>query len=131
MPSVKSRQSIRQEALLPSADQRCRNPNLLLDRAIGLAGIQQQHQSITEDLARLEGELKRAEMALPDDLRGVYDRIVKAKGEDAMAKVEEDCCSGCYQQLPPNRLNDLLLSRSVFCPGCGRLLYLPEDRTAG
>ena len=97
-----------------------------------LAKVEQQvareTDSIKTDIARLEGELKQAERALPADFRADYDRIVRAKGEDAMAQVEGDCCGGCFQRITANMQNDLYMGRAVFCKSCGRLMYLPEDR---
>ena len=60
--------------------------------------------------------------------RDIYQRVVKSKGSDGMAKVENDCCGGCFQQIQPNRLNQLVMEHAVLCTSCGRLLYLPEDR---
>lgn len=85
--------------------------------------------SIRADITRLEAELKEAEGALPPEFRVAYDRVVKSKGEHALATVEEDCCSGCYQRITPNEQNELYLSRAVFCKSCGRLLYLPEGHS--
>src|SRR6185369_7298379 len=100
-----------------------------------LAKIQQtvrgQEESLRTDVHRLEEELKTAETALPADFRDAYYRVVKAHGQDAMAQVEGESCGGCNQQLTTNMTNDLLMSRVTFCKICGRLLYLPEDRTIG
>lgn len=94
--------------------------------------VANQHDSLAEDVRRLEAELKAAEAVLPDDFREAYYRIVKSKGSDAMAQVENGCCTGCYQQITQNMNNNLLMGRIVFCQGsCGRLLYLPEDRSPG
>ncbi|HEY4309249.1 MAG TPA: phospholipase [Pirellulales bacterium] len=94
--------------------------------------VAEQHDNLVGDVRRLEGELKEAEGALPEDFRDAYIRITKSKGSDAMAQVENGCCTGCYQQITQNMHNNLLMQRIVFCQGsCGRLLYLPEDRTPG
>jgi len=94
--------------------------------------VADQHDRLAEDLHRLEGEVKEAEAILPDDFRDAYFRIVKSKGSDAMAQVENGTCTGCYQQITQNMHNALLMGRIVFCQGsCGRLLYLPEDRSPG
>jgi len=98
-----------------------------------LAKLQQtvraQEESLLGDVARLEKDLREAETALPDDLRGAYQRIVKVLGEDAMAQVEGESCGGCHKQLTPNVMSQLSMATVVFCKTCGRLLYLPEDRT--
>ncbi len=90
-----------------------------------------QEETLSGDRKRVEANLKEAENALPADFRDAYNRIVKAKGQDAMAQVEGESCGGCYQNVTTNMINDLLMSRVVFCKTCGRLLYLPEDRSPG
>jgi hypothetical protein len=88
--------------------------------------VKSQAESLQNEVARLEAELKQVEGALPGDLRDGYLRIIKSRGSDGMAQLENDSCGGCYQQLPPNKLNQVRLGEVVFCPSCGRLLYLPE-----
>lgn len=78
------------------------------------------------DVQRLEAELATAEQNLPDDFRDQYQRLTKARGEDALARVVDDCCGGCNQQLTPNLLNHVQMSRIIVCAGCGRLLYRGE-----
>jgi len=99
-----------------------------------LARVQQavrdQAELLNGDIKRLEAELATAEAALPADFREVYDRVVRSKHEDAMAEVQGDFCGGCYQQLTPNIMADLSMSRAGFCKNCGRLIYLPESRDA-
>lgn len=78
------------------------------------------------EVARLEGELTRAESALPSDFRIDYDRVIRQKGADGLAVVDDGVCTGCGQNITLNMQNDLQLSRAAFCKSCGRLLYLPE-----
>jgi uncharacterized protein len=78
------------------------------------------------DVERLEAELQQTEAELPNDIRELYQRIVRQKGEDALASVENQFCGGCNQQIPLNMLNRVMLGQPVFCKTCGRLLYLPE-----
>jgi hypothetical protein len=99
--------------------------------------VDQQQPAIQEDLARLEGELRGCEAALPNDFRDLYNRVVRARGEDALAAVTSDpmvkeseknyFCGGCNQQVPLNMVNALRLARPLFCKSCGRLLYTPEE----
>ena len=87
--------------------------------------------SLMGDVQRLEGELKTVEATLPVDFRDAYHRIVHSKGSDAMAQVEGEVCGGCHHQITANVFNSLLMGRIVACQSCGRLLYLPEDRSPG
>jgi predicted nucleic acid-binding Zn-ribbon protein len=84
--------------------------------------------SLRDDVARLEVELRQAEATLPDDIRDLYNRVVRQKGEDALAVIENQCCGGCNQQVPLNYCNMVLLGKPVACKTCGRLLYLPDAR---
>lgn len=105
------------------------------DRKQAAASLEAVRKETSEKMQRLEQELKRvsaeltqAERVLPSDFKVDYDRISKARGEDALAQVEGETCGGCYQMLTAQTINDLLMSKPVFCKSCGALLYLPEDR---
>jgi predicted nucleic acid-binding Zn-ribbon protein len=87
--------------------------------------------SLETDRKRLEAELVEAEAALPGDMRDQYRRLVNSKGDDAMAEVQGEFCGGCFQQLTPNDMAELSMARAIFCRNCGRVIYLPEDRTGG
>lgn len=88
--------------------------------------VARREPSLQADLARLEAELRQSEATLPDDIRERYDRIVRQKGEDALAVIENQCCGGCNQQVPLNLYSQVMLGQPVGCKTCGRLLYLPE-----
>lgn len=85
---------------------------------------------IRGDIQRLEAQLAECEAELPGEFRELYQRVVRAKGEDALAPVLDGSCGGCYQQVPINNINKLMLAEPIFCRGCGRLLYLPEEMQA-
>jgi len=88
--------------------------------------IDEQEPKIRADIERLETELKHCETDLPGDSRELYRRVVRQKGEDALAPVDDEYCGGCNQHVPVNLVNELTLNRPVACRSCGRLLYLPE-----
>ncbi len=89
--------------------------------------VEQDAQTIQEDIQRLEAELEQTEAQLPESFRPRYQRVVQAKGADAMAPVESRMCGGCYHELPPNQVNMVALNKIVFCPSCGRLLYVEKE----
>jgi predicted nucleic acid-binding Zn-ribbon protein len=93
--------------------------------------VSEQAGQLGSEIQRLEAELREAESGLPADFRETYQRLVKSKGQDAMAEAQGDFCGGCYQQLTPNNLSELRMSLAIFCRNCGRLVYLPEARTPG
>jgi uncharacterized protein len=71
-------------------------------------------------------EIDRVEATLPPDIRPQYDRVVAARGEDAMAAVKDRTCQACYTEITAQNYNDLMLGQFVLCKNCGRVLYLPE-----
>ena len=83
---------------------------------------------LESELVRVQGELDQAEAQLPEDFRINYQRIAKARGEDALAQVDGEVCGGCFQRITSQMMNELYLSKPVFCKSCGCLLYVPEDR---
>ncbi|HEX4129141.1 MAG TPA: C4-type zinc ribbon domain-containing protein [Pirellulales bacterium] len=96
------------------------------------AQVRDQGDLIAGDVTRIEAELKQAETNLPSDFAEAYRRMVRGRGADALAQVEGEHCGGCNQVITPNVFNNLLLGKTVIsCQTCGRILYLPEDRTPG
>ena len=81
---------------------------------------------IQSDIERLEGELAAAEKALPVDFKNDYRRVIRGKGADGMAEVDDGVCQGCGKKITLNMQNELLLSKPVFCKSCGCLLYIGE-----
>ena len=88
----------------------------------------QEEPSIRADLRRAEEQLKEAEASLPAEVRELYQRVVRQRGEDALAAIEGEYCGGCQQHIPLNLCNKVMMCEPVFCRVCGRMLYLPEDR---
>lgn len=78
------------------------------------------------DIARLENELAGVEKKLPSTLKDDYQRVIRNKGAEGMAAVEDLVCLGCGHKITLNMQNDLLLERPTFCKACGCLLYIAE-----
>ncbi|MEN6459643.1 MAG: phospholipase [Thermoguttaceae bacterium] len=90
------------------------------------AEVAEQEPLLQADVTRLQAELRQAEEGLPEDTRELYHRIVRQKGEDALAVVENQCCTGCNQRITLNVYSQVKLGQPIGCKTCGRLLYLPE-----
>jgi uncharacterized protein len=108
---------IEAEAVLKAAQQKSQQVHV---------EVAQEEPSLKADIAEVEAKLRAAEANLPHDARDLYKRIVRQKGEDALAVVENQCCGGCNQQVPLNLCSKIMLGQPVSCRTCGRLLYLPE-----
>ncbi len=96
------------------------------DTARIISDIQTRRNEFTERLNETLKSIHEVEAGLPEDVRALYDRLVAAKGDSAMASVVDRTCSACYTEITAQSQNDLLQERLVFCKNCGRILYLPE-----
>lgn len=88
-------------------------------------------KTVTDRLEVVKGELQRvseaykaAELVLPDDFQPDFLRVVNSRNDEAMAEMENMTCGGCYHVLTPKVVDHLRLEQPVFCPSCGRLLYM-------
>jgi hypothetical protein len=62
---------------------------------------------------------------------GVYERIRKGKGGQAVVPVRKRACSGCFKQIPPQRIQDLRRGERIFtCDNCGRILTWVDEESA-
>jgi hypothetical protein len=93
--------------------------------------VQDQQATLESELARVTAELEVSEAKIPAELKVEYRRLVKGRGENALAPVEGECCGGCFFTLTSQMMNELYMAKPVFCKNCGSLLYLPEDRGVG
>jgi uncharacterized protein len=88
--------------------------------------IQSSAASLKADITRLEADLAQAESGLPADFKVDYERVIRGKGANGLAAVEENVCGACGHQITLNMQNELRLSRPVFCKACGCLLYMSD-----
>ena len=91
--------------------------------------VDAERATLESEVARVQANLTEAEAKLPAEFKIEYDRIARVRGENTLAHVEGDTCGNCYQMLTSQTMNNLYMSRPVFCRGCGCLLYLPEGNS--
>lgn len=107
-------------------------PELEAAVAKAKADIATYEKESAERIERLKGEAAAAaqklaveEIKLPANIRGQYDRIVRAHGADALAPVENQSCTHCRVGVTAQNLADLVSkSELICCRNCGRGLYL-------
>ncbi|HBZ00885.1 MAG TPA: hypothetical protein DEO84_06140 [candidate division Zixibacteria bacterium] len=59
---------------------------------------------------------------------GVYERIRKGKGGMAVVPVRKRACSGCFKQIPPQRIQEIRRGDRIFaCDSCGRILTWTDE----
>lgn len=97
------------------------------DQAKRISEVESKTADLHKELDRVTAELEESEKQIPAEVIGEYRRVINAKGEDALAPVEEGSCGGCYQVLTTQYIDRLRMSVLIRCPSCNAFLYLPEN----
>lgn len=97
------------------------------------AALQKEHE---EQLPSLEERLQKFTTTRQELLHGVdpsiviqYDRVRAKYPMDPLVAInEQQQCSGCFMQIGPQILQQVHKASSfVKCPGCARILFLPNS----
>ncbi len=81
---------------------------------------------LQKELSRVSQSLQEIEATLPADILPTYQRLITARGEDALSPVQNRTCTACYTEITAQNYNELIQAHFVICKNCGRILYLPE-----
>jgi hypothetical protein len=72
---------------------------------------------------------ERATLAAPieADALDLYDRLLKKKGDSAVAPLEHGICGGCHMKLVQSTVQETRRAEKITqCESCGRILYIVE-----
>ncbi|QDT05262.1 Putative zinc ribbon domain protein [Rubripirellula lacrimiformis] len=97
------------------------------EHTVRVKEVESKQVILKDDLAGVEQQLAAYEAKIPAAVLGDYKRITSAKGEDALAPVDENSCGGCYQTLTTQHIETLRMSVLMRCPNCNAFLYFPEN----
>jgi len=84
--------------------------------------------TITNETQKEENELnslaEKATKNIEERLQIAYNRLRKnAKNGLAVVTIQRDSCSGCFNQIPPQRQSDIRQRKKIIvCEHCGRIL---------
>ena len=92
-----------------------------------ISDVEAKTTELQSELARVTTELEQSEKQIPSEVMVEYRRVIAAKGEEALAPVEDESCGGCYQVLTTQYIDRLRMSVLIRCPNCNAFLYLPES----
>ena len=90
--------------------------------------VKEKEDRLRAELAGVEAERETEEAKIPAATKEDYIRLTAAKGEDAMAAVEDDSCGCCRQTLTAQVVNQVMLQTLTYCPNCNAYLYIAEDQ---
>jgi predicted nucleic acid-binding Zn-ribbon protein len=83
-------------------------------------------ERLLADQKACEADLVKADAALPVEVKGLYNRLVKTHGPDGLAAVVGRSCQQCRSSITEQQRLDLSAGRFLMCTQCGRGLYPAE-----
>jgi predicted nucleic acid-binding Zn-ribbon protein len=86
---------------------------------------QARQKDLVDQLAKVREEIQAVEQSMPADAQTLYQRLLAARGEDALSAVQGKTCAACYTEITAQNYHELVIGQMVMCKSCGRILYLP------
>lgn len=104
-------------------------------RDVAASDRDQRAAEIKDRLAELKSQRDAAAADVPADALRTFEELLRTRGDDAMAQVEEQdrkrhefTCGACMMSLPIESVNALLRSGKLTrCSSCSSLLYISEE----
>lgn len=92
-----------------------------------LAQIAEKKSNCESRIAELDAERAKLVDGVDDSTLGVYDRLMKSKGDAAVVPLEHGVCGGCHMKVITTTLHKVKAEKEIAqCEQCGRMLYLEE-----
>lgn len=82
---------------------------------------------LDEEIKECKAAISDAEQIIPDNIKVLFERLVRSHGAGALAIVDGKFCSACNVMIEPQLRVELNSGRLVFCKSCGRLLYMEDQ----
>ena len=84
--------------------------------------LKKNKDELVERFEQLKIRFENSFAKLPKDVKGLYEKIKKVRG-NAVSLIENETCAGCSSILTPQFLNELKKrSEILLCDNCGRIL---------
>jgi predicted nucleic acid-binding Zn-ribbon protein len=86
--------------------------------------LEERGKNLEVRIADLKAERAGLTTGLDAASMGMYDRLMKSKGNAAIVVVESGNCGGCHMKLVTSTLTELRANdKIIHCEQCGRILY--------
>ncbi|MEO0088564.1 MAG: C4-type zinc ribbon domain-containing protein [candidate division WOR-3 bacterium] len=86
-----------------------------------------EEEKIKEEIRKREERRKELIMALPTNYYSIYEKIKQRRNGIAVAKIENETCSICFNPIPPQIIIEIRKNEKIhYCDYCGRILVVIE-----
>lgn len=91
--------------------------------------IEDRIKEIESNIAGLNKKRKELTPNISPRTLNDYERILSGKDGLALVEVVNDCCGGCYMQMPPQVINEIRMKQNIIrCESCNRMLYIKDEQ---
>jgi predicted nucleic acid-binding Zn-ribbon protein len=88
-----------------------------------------ENENIYIQAEELKQKREKFVINIPRSLISMYERVRKARGNIAVAPLNNDVCTGCYIAVPPQLAVEVKKEEELKqCPNCQRFLYSPREK---
>jgi len=84
-------------------------------------------KEIDQRIDTLNAQRKEITKDIEEEIFAIYEKVLENRQGDAMARIVNGTCGGCYMNLPPQIENEVRLGKILTCQNCSRILYLEEN----
>lgn len=77
-----------------------------------------------EEQQKARDQLAEVQKTIPATIEPLYQRLVTARGAEALAGVQDRTCTACYTEITHQMRNELVQGKFVICKNCNRMLYI-------
>ena len=85
-------------------------------------------KEIKEKIHQLQAERDRLGQQINPKIIGKYEKILKNRDYQALVKVEDYACQGCFMKVSPQVINLIkMYDDLVVCEVCQRILYIDDE----
>jgi predicted nucleic acid-binding Zn-ribbon protein len=92
-----------------------------------LAGIEARSAALDAQEKDVAAERAQLAASVDDEIREIYERIFRKKGDSALAPMTAGICGGCHMKVSASTAIGVKNSSDVItCDQCGRVLYWAE-----
>ncbi len=89
--------------------------------------LKKEEEKIKEEIKKREEKRKELVSLLPTTYYNIYEKIKKRRNGIAVAKIENDTCSICFNPIPPQTIIEIRRNEKIhYCDYCGRILVIIE-----
>ena len=92
-----------------------------------LADLTGRRDNFSRELGELEAERAKIVAGLDEDTVEIYDRLMKNKGDVAVAPLNDGQCSGCHVKVVSDTVLQARAEKELtHCENCGRIVFCVE-----